>query len=91
MRLRPFFDRRVDLMRIVTTLNITLISAMRGYNAVRAATRHSEQCGNHVLHENLSEASELAVSGGVTPQLICRRLGLRRIGARLGVIGMRMR
>ena len=55
MRLRPFFDRRLDLMWIVTTLNIALISAMRGCNAARAARRHAKQRRDHVLRENLRE------------------------------------
>ncbi len=32
MRLRSLFDRRVNLMEIVITLNVTLISATRGCN-----------------------------------------------------------
>jgi hypothetical protein len=52
MRLRPFFDRRLDLMWIVTTLNITLMSAMRGCNAARAAAKERR---DHVLRENLWE------------------------------------
>jgi len=66
-------------LRIVTTLNITLIPAMRGCNTARAVGEHIEQRRDHVLHENLSGASWLAVSGEVAPQLTCRRLGLRRL------------
>jgi hypothetical protein len=43
MRLRPFVDRRVSLVQVTATLDITLVSAMRGCNAARATRRHTEQ------------------------------------------------
>jgi hypothetical protein len=63
MHLRPLFNRRVNVVRIVTTLGITLIPAMRGCNTARAAREHTEQRRDYVLHEILSGASWLAVSG----------------------------
>jgi hypothetical protein len=55
MRLRPFVDRRISLMQVVATLDITLISALRGCDATRATWLHTEQRGNHVLREDLWE------------------------------------
>ena len=63
---------------------------MRGCNTARATREHTEQRRDHILHENLSGASWLAMSGGVAPQLTCRRLGLRRLGVGLRVIAMWM-
>ena len=55
MRLQTFIDWRIDLMQVVATLDIALISAMGGCNAARATRQHTKQRRNHVLREDLWE------------------------------------